>query len=485
MPNQTGAALSGAASGASAGAAFGPWGAAIGGVLGAAGGLMNAPGLPPRPTQLAGPTTPGAGMGQYGGTWYDPTTGMTTNAGFNTNFQNYITGLDLQSLWDQFMGNQDRTGFMLSQQAKQIQDEITRLSEGSSAKALDISKYVDKSWLDPKTGELYKDNAFGFGHPNNVPRTHPIFQEFMRDSGGKYGSDNVDISFGKWLKDVVEKNVIPQYNKYKKDKDTKVGSDEVRTKAIQDLQQRLGFIQNEQKARGIDPTTGEQTGAVKENPLMAQLRQQDRMAGSYEQAANARVAREFEQQNKIRDMQMAKRGMLNSSVNEIGRAGQVGQLADMYAQNKYNASQIQNNVLQQKLGFMNQLQGMGGNVQNNTLALQGFGSNQAGQMFGVGQGMASRWDDVNAANNQMQNAFVNSGYQQQLMNGQQNQNALIQGIGGVAQGLNAYYGSQNKTPFTSGYMSGLKSGGIQPVPVSGGNAIQADTISTMPKRWGS
>jgi hypothetical protein len=410
----------GSAAGAAIGTAFMPGvGTAIGGALGGVvGGLITSGHDPGPPPDLTAPISPGGVIGDYGGVMRDPYTGLVTytNNDFGTGNYDLLRNAYLQDL---LMGGTGASATNdLDAQIQFQQQILDRLSNPASSGSanLDITKYVGKEWIDPKTGQVYSSEVRG--DPNSIDRNSALFQKFLADTGGNYGSKNRDISFGKWLKDAYSRNVQPKITDFENAQKSVQGNQVVGAEAIKAAQLKL---QQLQQARA--QFTGQQAGLAN-NPYLNYLNKAtdpryqsdiDRWRGQADldyarmgqkpelpfntaddwtvagfdkfgnrvgpdgSTANASMdlsrgeyrgpdsgdysmldARSasalgdvlsrnaeniFQNANIGRDQQMANRGLLSSSVNEVARAGDVARLADAQAQARLGGFQAYNDVI--------------------------------------------------------------------------------------------------------------------------------------------
>jgi hypothetical protein len=379
--NGSGAA-SGATQGAAAGSAFGPWGTAIGAV---AGGLLGGFGgskekvaqqqAMPEPYTQSGVTTP------YGGLIVDPVTGRvvysSTAGAFNPEaYRN-------QLLMDKLLGGNTATAG-LDQQIAAIDAQIKALQQGSSN--VQTKAQVLGDLYDPNTGDLINPtdyiNKRGGAVPNN------LWNKFMTDTGGNFGSKNKDISFNKWLRDTVKQYGSQNLSKWEHDKKTIESNQSVAQGQIAQLQQQLNSLQ------GYKDQVGSFT-----SPILDMF---DQAGGGTGQAnyLNTLLANQSAAQTQANRNALAARGMGSSTMQDLANAQATTQLGLAQQQNLQNVSQ---QGFQNRLNLLNYL--TGANNASNQLGLSQAGMNLNYLTPGssiAGNNAQNQWN-INAGNIQAQN----------------------------------------------------------------------------------
>ena len=429
MPFNTGGALSGAASGAAAGSSFGPWGAAIGGGIGLlSGGLSGGSSGPaPLPPTMAAPATPGAVTGTYGGSYINPITGQVTYAS-NTAMPS-STSMYNQNLMSQLMGY-GGTGQDISRQVAAQQATLDRLKAQGVGKA-SLGDYIskDSGWIDPKTGGVVDYQQF----INKRGADNPLWTEFMRATGGNFGSSNPDISFSNWAKADYQRNVAPAVESLHNAEKTLQGNQAAYDQQLAGEQQKLASLQDYQSQMG-----GASASAA-QNPLLAYLNNgpdqsnylQNQMTTQYK---NAELANQ---------QGMAKRGMGSSAMSEIGSAGNRLGLAQGIQGAQIQAGQ-QN--LGNRMTMLNYLSGQNAQEQQNQLGKENSYNQQMGMGQGVAQNMAGAITNQQAANAGMGWQGQMAGFNANQAQGMANQNAwgsTVNALGANANNISTWLKEQN------------------------------------------
>lgn len=418
MPFSTGGALSGAASGASAGSAFGPWGAAIGGGVGLlAGGLSGGSSGPaPLPPTMATPVTPGAVSGTYGGSYINPITGQITYS--STANMPSATSLYNQNLMSQLMGY-GGTGQDISRQVAAQQATLDRLkAQGVGTASLGDYIAKDSGWIDPKTGGVIDYTQF----INKRGADNPLWTEFMRATGGNFGSNNPDISFSNWAKADYARNVAPAEQSLKQAQQTLQGNQATYDAQLAAEQQKLAALQDYQTQMG-----GASASAA-QNPILSYLNNgpdqsnylQNQMTTQYK---NAQLANQ---------QSMAKRGMGSSAMSEMGSVGNRLGLAQGIQGAQIQAGQ-QN--LNNRLSMLGYLSGQNAQDLSAETSRGGLYNQQMGMGQGVAQNMAGALTNQQAANAGMGWQGAMAGFNANQAQGVANQNAW--GSAANALGANA------------------------------------------------
>ena len=277
-------ALSGAATGAAAGASVGgPWGALIGGVAGGIGGLLQGSD-PTAPNYQPGapPAIPGGTSGQYGGVYYDPTTGSTQNLSYNFDPTTMGNQIQNQSLYNQLMG-QGNSGMTnnLDFQAQSIQQQLARLQAqnsgtagvGSQKSLADVLGPGSEAWIGPDGKSIDPADR------EALMKNGKLQEAFQAGTGGHYGSGgSAQDAYFRWVQDAY-KQVAPKIQQWQQSQDVNVGNSDQRNQAIQSLQNQLDYI-NKAKTQSA-------SGQDANNPMMNFLNQRNQIPGGTDYAAQA------------------------------------------------------------------------------------------------------------------------------------------------------------------------------------------------------
>lgn len=217
----------------------------------------------PQPGQLPGPSPYGGISTQSGGMYVDPVTGLTSQVGYNFNPQNMQSQWDAQSMYNQFMGRgAGGDTSAMDWEMKRLEQEIARLSQpGKTGTAAIPAEFRGiQPFIDKEKGGLWS----GLSDPQGIQegkygeQGQQILDEYNRSGSGYPGG------FQNWLKDHQKNNDIPgKIAAFEKTQSVSSGNDEIKTKALQDLQNQLGFL-TQQKQQ----ITGGTQASLNDNPLM-------------------------------------------------------------------------------------------------------------------------------------------------------------------------------------------------------------------------
>lgn len=396
MPSAGDKAATGAAQGASAGMAFGPWGALIGGVAGGAMGYLSGDDPYQRNPYLQRPDSPGGVLGNYGGMYRDPVTGLVTYT--DNNFSGANSDLMRNRyLQDRLQGGtgagatNDLDAQILFQQS--IVDRYLN-PKATTNKGVTASEYVDEKFLNPKTGKIWDDST---------PEGHAALRQLFDAEvpGGKYKGKSMKNSMGFWLTDRMQEQTT-KFKEYEAANKSNTGNQQISDEALKAAQSRLAQLKQSKQQ------FAEQTPGLQDNPFLKYLDQQrdprykediDRWRGqadkdfdqmqkkaelpfntgddygvagfdkygkstdpdSYNfnaaiqrgeyngptvgdytefdptggnalrESLNRAARNNMQTANLGRDENMARRGLLSSAINEVGRAGDVARLGDAQA----------------------------------------------------------------------------------------------------------------------------------------------------------
>lgn len=239
--------------------------------VGAAGAYLNSRNQQtsaPPPQALPGAVNMGGVMTDYGGLYRDPTTGLVTQQDYRFDPYGISSNLDARAMWNQFMGRGNENQVSdLDWQIKQLQqryDQMNAPGQGAQSQ-LDLKKYFGAYapfiTVDDK-GNPSLDKSITPDNANSIPRDSELFQRFMKDTGGNYGSSNRDISFGKWLKDDINRTLNKQMDTFRSDYGSMQGNQQVNTRGLQDIKNQIDYL-TQQRGRMASPQTGPGS-----NPLM-------------------------------------------------------------------------------------------------------------------------------------------------------------------------------------------------------------------------
>lgn len=448
MPWNNSGMASGAASGATAGSAFGPWGTAIGGVAGAVmGGLSGGDQKDMEAPVLPATRYPGAVSNPYGSLLYDPMTGGTRYIQNQAAGGYTPTSYQDAALYDALMGGSGATS-ALSNQVQQQELMLAQLRAQGGGKQPSYSDFGIP--IDPNTGKPVNYQNY----INKRGADNPLWDMFMAATGGNYGSDNPDISFGKWAKDWTNKNLNPAIESYQ----NAVKSYESNTQAANQAIQQQELQLNQLKALAGDKSAA--GAGLAENPLLATLRQQEAEANSpaYLRAMNAQTQGTYDNQLQAEQQALAARGMGGSGLAEMTRARMGLQLGNAFNQNALAANQMTTDkrqaALNNRMNMLNFLSGRKDTAFNQGMSQQGLGL----QMTGLGSGYGMQ-NIGNATQRDIAQAGLQSQYQLANQNRadanrvQENRN-WASALGGIGYGLGGWGGgsSPSTTAQTTGYV---------------------------------
>lgn len=425
MPWNNSGMSSGAASGAATGGAVGgPWGAAVGGVAGAVmGGLSGGQRQPEAPI-IPATRYPGAVSSPYGSMIYDPITGGTRYVqNQNTGSYNPSSYQDA-SLYDALMGGNSASS-SLTQQIQQQQLMLDQLKAKGGGKQPTYQDFGVP--LDPNTGQPINYQNY----INKRGADNPLWETFMKDTGGNYGSDNQDISFGKWAKDWTIRSLNPAIESYK----NAMKSYESNSGAANDAigQQQLQLDQ----MRAMAGDQGSAQASTSKNPLMLALQQQEQEANSpyYLKSMNAQAQGSYDNQLQGQEQALAARGLGSSGLGEMTRARMGLQLGNQFNQNALAANQMtsdkRQSALNNRMNMLNFLSGRKDTAFNQGMQQQQLGMQQVN--MGAGYGMQNI---NNATQRDVAQTGLNSQYNLANMNNQaasnlSNQRNWASALGGL------------------------------------------------------
>jgi len=460
MPWNNSGMASGAASGAAAGSAFGPWGTAIGGVAGGVmGGLSGGDKMPDVPT-LPASRYPGAVSTPYGSMIYDPVTGGTKF--IQNSMQGGYTPSSYQdaALYDALLGGNSNT--TSSGLTNQIQSAQLMLNQLKAKGAGNQPKYEDFGVVvDPNTGKPinYQD------YINKRGTANPLWDIFMQSTGGSYGSDNPDISFGKWAKDWTAKSLNPAIGAYENATKSYMGNKSAADDAI--AQQELQLKQ----MQGLAGDQGQAQAGLSQNPLLAALQRQEAEANdpSYLKVMNAQAQDSYDNQLRGSEQALAARGLGASGLGEMTRARMGLQLGNTFNQNALAANQMatdkRQSALNNRMNMLNFLSGRKDTGFNQGMQQQQLGLSQMGLGSQVG---------TNQMNQQSQRDVAQAGLQSQYGLAQWNQNNANQmgtqrnwasALGGLGYGIGSGgYGNGSPAAYTNSGISMQDWGATQTQP---------------------
>jgi len=234
------------------------WVAGIGAAATLGSSYLNSQNQPetPQPGQLPYAQTPGSVNTPYGGGYMDPYTGAFNYT--QNNFDPYAFGqqLDTNSMYDQFMtGGQGNSRAMsdMDYQIQQLQQQMQRLQGQNTGGAGGVGAQQSLSEaLGPNVAKALTDsqgNLIDFSDRNALiqnPTLVAMFHEATKDQHGTFGKGD---GFMNWFKAWRDNAGIDQkVQKYQNDQKTNVGNTDTRNVAIQDLQNKLNYL-NQAKTR--------------------------------------------------------------------------------------------------------------------------------------------------------------------------------------------------------------------------------------------
>lgn len=220
----------------------------------------NRPG--PAPT-LAGPQTPGGFSSNWLNGGVDPYTGQTYQYSYGFDPQSLQSQWDSDAMYNQFMGmgNDNITG-NIDWQIKKLQQDLDRYKTPDKGvnRGVKAADYGIDQFVDPQTGKLYEwlSDPDGIQQGKYGEAGKKIVNDFYQITGGNYG-----MGFGNWLKDHVNRNVQPKYEKFFADQKVQTGNQDNNEKTIADLQNQIDYLT---QAKSRYAPGGEGTGS--NNPLL-------------------------------------------------------------------------------------------------------------------------------------------------------------------------------------------------------------------------
>ena len=407
MPWNNGGMASGAASGAAAGTSIMPgWGTAIGAVAGGVLGGLSGGQADQSAPQLQATRYPGAVSSPYGSMVYDPVTGGTRYIS-NQNQGSYNpSSYQDASLYDALMGGNSASSG-LTQQMQQQQLMLDQLKAKGGGKQPSYADYDIP--LDPKTGQpVNYQNYINIRGPEN-----PLWERFMRDTGGHYGSDNPDISFGKWGKDATNRVWNPALESFKNAQKAYESNSGAANDAISQQQLQL----DQMKAMAGDQ--GSAQAGISSNPLMIALQRQEAEANSpyYLKAMNAQTQGTYDNQLQGQEQALAARGLGSSGLGEMTRARMGLQLGNQFNQNALAANQMTTDkrqaALNNRMNMLNFLSGRKDTAFNQGVQKENLGMQQ------IGMGSQYGMQNINnATQRDVAQTGLNSQYNLANMNNQ-------------------------------------------------------------------
>lgn len=461
MPWNNSGMASGAASGAAAGSALGPWGTAIGGVAGGVmGGLSGGDSRMPDVPTLPASRYPGAVSTPYGSMIYDPVTGGTRF------IQNQGTGgytpsnYQEASLYDALLGGSG-SGTASAGLTNQIQtaqlmlDQLRARGGGSAPKYEDFGVIVD-----PNTGQPINYQNY----INKRGAENPLWDIFMQSTGGNYGSDNPDISFGKWAKDWTNKSLNPAIGAYENALKTYSGNKSAADEAI--AQQELQLSQ----LRGMAGDQGSAQAGLASNPLLAALQRQESEANdpSYLKVMNAQAQDAYDNQLRGSEQALAARGLGSSGLGEMTRARMGLQLGNTFNQNALAANQMSNDkrqaALNNRMNMLNFLSGRKDTGFNQGMQQQQLGLSQMGLGSQVGMNQMNQQSQRDVAQAGLQSQYGLAQWNQNNANQMGNQRNWASALGGVGYGLGSgQWGGSGSDSATANTSAPIDYGGYEPL----------------------
>lgn len=245
------------------------WVAGIGAVATLGSSYLNSQNQPeaPRPGQMPYAQTPGSVNTQYGGGYIDPYTGSYNYT--SNNFDPYTFGqqLDTNSMYDQFMtGGQgsSRMSSDIDYQIQQLQQQMERL-QGQSSGAGGVGKQQSLTEaLGPNIAKALTDsqgNLIDFSDRNALiqnPTLVAMFHDATKDQHGTFGKGDGFMNWFKAWRDNA--NIDAKVDKFKNDERANLGNTDTRGVAIQDLQNKLNYLNQAKTRIGGNSLSG--------NPLM-------------------------------------------------------------------------------------------------------------------------------------------------------------------------------------------------------------------------
>jgi hypothetical protein len=455
--------MQGASAGASAG---GGWGALIGGVLGAAGGsqLPQGQGALPPPPYLQGYGTPSGVSSDFGGSYVDPYTGRIVYTSPGGDSSSMLQNMQYDSMLNQLLGiggGGDISGD-LDQQIKELQAKLAGMGDYRGVVADKyFGKDVGSALIDEKGNlkdfaTLVNEGLKGKGgkriyyNPDGTPwegdhepsaaeqmrlglqvgnlpenqlnMDNPLVKQFLAQYQGKYGEGgDIADNWYRFVKDAKNNFFDKQNAEYEQARRADEGNQAVRKEQAAAIQSQLDRLT---RAKAQFGQGGGQGGG---NSLLGYLTNAPNIQ-------RMEIQKNLSDANSMANQRAARMGMSFSSQNELAKGG-----------NAINAAVAMNNANRQNyqdtMSMMDWLRG--GKAQANNQRVQ----NAQSQLGFTGQGYGINTHQLDMeAQRQAAAAGLNTSY----AFGQANldsarQQAMMQGLGGVAQGLGSYYGSQSQT----------------------------------------
>lgn len=224
------------------------------------------PGAPP-PQQLPGPSSPGAINTSYGNLVRDPVTGAWTSYDYGFDPTQMRSQWDAESMYNDFMGG-GNSGVTsdIDWKIKSLQDKYNQMKgspQGAGAAGEIPAKFKDlQRFLDEKGNlpDMSDTNAIIQGRIN-TPQAKALVDQFQKDTGGKYGSNNRDVSFGKWLRDFNQKNLQPLVQEFQQTQQVQGGNKSSNDAALMDLQNQIDYLTQAKTRYGGSGAAGGPSGA--------------------------------------------------------------------------------------------------------------------------------------------------------------------------------------------------------------------------------
>jgi len=373
---------------------------------------------------------------------YDPVTGGTkfiqnTNQGYSPS--SYQDAALYDALQNGGNGTGASSGLTNQIQAAQLMlDQLKAQGGGKQPSYADFGVIVD-----PKTGQPVNYQNY----INTRGAQNPLWDQFMKDTGGHYASDNPDISFSNWGKDWTQRSLNPQIQAY--DNATKAwgSNNEAAQNAIQQQELQL------QQMKSMAGDQGSASNGLSSNPLLMALQQQEAEANSpyYLKSMNANTQNTYDNQLQAQQQELAARGM-GSGLGEITRARMGLQLGNAMNQNALAANQMTTDkrqaALNNRMNMLNFLSGRKDQNFNQGMQQQGLSLNQMQLGSQVGQNQLNSAAQRDVAQAGLQSQYGLAGWNQQNANQMQNQNQWASALGGLGYGA-ATQGWFKPSPKTS------------------------------------
>ena len=464
MPWNNSGMASGAAQGAATGASFGPMGAVIGGVGGAViGGLSGQQEGPGAPPTLPAIGYPGAVSTPYGSMIYNPITGSTNFVnGGNQTFD--PTSYQNQLLYDQLMGSGGTTSQTLADQIQKLQLQLQQ-TQSAAGNAPTYADFGDKIVIDPKTGEPVNYQNY----INVRGAANPLWDRFMRETGGNYGSKNQDISFGKWAKDWTNRYQTPAVEQFQKAQQAYEANKTATGNNAQQIELQLKQLQGLQEQGG--------SSGASSNPILQAINQQQAMANdpSYLRAMNAQTQEGYDNALNQQDQALAARGLGSSGLAEITKARMGLQLNNARNQNQLAANQqstaLNQNAFNNRMNMLNFLAGRSDTAFGKGMQQQGLGLQQMGLGYQVGNNQQNLQNQNNLAQVGLATQYNLANTAARNLNTQNTNNQWASALGTLGYGLGN--GSIDwSSPTTTAHVTGMNfdpASSMGSLPTSGGS----------------